>query len=441
MADESAQRTTEAGRLAPGRDTSTVVGAFHFHVEARLPGTAARAAVLSTPHGEVRTPAFIPVGTLATVKSLTPDDLLGLGAEIILANTYHLYLRPGADLVAALGGLHDFMAWQRPILTDSGGYQVFSLGFALEHGVGKIARTFPGPEASAPRQPIHARLARIDDDGVTFTSHVDGSTHRLTPEKSIEIQEKLGADIILAFDECTSPLSSYEYTRQATQRTHRWALRCLEARRRADQGLFGVVQGGAFQDLREESARFIGGLPFAGFAIGGSLGKSKADMHDVLGWVVPRLPEDRARHLLGIGEPEDLLECVERGVDLFDCVAPTRLGRHGILYTPDGRLNIRNAAFRIDPRPPDAECECYTCRHFSRAYLRHLFVAEELLGYRLATIHNLHFTLTLVRNIRRSILDGTFQDLKAAFLARYHPQPGGETSGDGACYATADELA
>ena len=410
---------------------------FGFRLEARLSGGMARAGVLTTPHGEIHTPAFMPVGTLATVKSLTPDDLLQLGAEIILANTYHLYLRPGPDLVAAMGGLHGFMAWPRPILTDSGGYQVFSLGFALEHGVGKIAKTFPGQRAAPPKQPIRARLARIDDDGVTFISHVDGSTRRLTPEVSIEVQEKLGADVILAFDECTSPLSSYEYTRQATERTHRWALRCLDARRRPDQALFGIVQGGAYPDLREESARFIGSLPFHGFAIGGSLGRSKADMHHVLEWVTPLLPEDRPRHLLGIGEPEDLFECVERGVDMFDCVAPTRLGRHGVLYTSDGRLGIRNASYRADSRPPEPGCQCYTCRHFSRVYLRHLFVAEELLGYRLATIHNLHFILSLVRAIRQSVCDGTLQDLKAAFLTRYK----GGAAAEGACFATPDELA
>ena len=410
---------------------------FGFRLEARLSGGMARAGVLTTPHGEVHTPVFMPVGTLATVKSLTPDDLLQLGAEIILANTYHPYLRPGPDLVAALGGLHGFMAWPRPILTDSGGYQVFSLGFALEHGVGKIAKTFPGQRAAPPKQPIRARLTRVDDDGVTFVSHVDGSTHRLTPEVSIEVQEKLGADVILAFDECTSPLSSYEYTRQAMERTHRWALRCLDARRRPDQALFGIVQGGAYRDLREESARFVGGLPFQGFAIGGSLGRSKADMHHVLEWVTPLVPEDRPRHLLGIGEPEDLFECVERGVDMFDCVAPTRLGRHGVLYTSDGRLSIRNAACRADSQPPEPGCQCYTCRHFSRAYLRHLFVAEELLGYRLATIHNLHFILSLVQSIRQSICDGTLRDLKAAFLAHY----GGGAAAEGACFATPDELA
>jgi queuine tRNA-ribosyltransferase/7-cyano-7-deazaguanine tRNA-ribosyltransferase len=379
----------------------------------------------------------MPVGTLATVKSLTPDDLRELGAELVLANTYHLYLRPGPDLVASLGGLHNFMAWPRPILTDSGGYQVFSLGFALEHGVGKLAKTFPGEEARAPRQPLRARLTRIDEAGVTFTSHVDGSTHRLTPERSIEIQEKLGADIILAFDECTSPLSSYEYTREATERTHRWAVRCLDAKRHADQALFGIVQGGEYRDLREASARFVGGLPFPGFAIGGSLGKSKEDMHRILEWVAPLLPEDRPRHLLGIGEPDDLFECVERGVDMFDCVGPTRLGRHGVLYTPDGRLSIRNATYKTDPLPPDPECDCYTCRHFSRAYLRHLFVAEELLGYRLATIHNLRFVLSLLRRIRASICDGSFAELKASILARYR----GEASGGLAEYASADEPA
>ena len=410
--------------------------AFAFRIEARLPGTPARAGVVVTPHGEVHTPAFMPVGTLATVKGLTPDDLLDLGVEVVLANTYHLYLRPGPDLVADLGGLHGFMAWPGPIVTDSGGYQVFSLGFALEHGVGKIAKMFPG-EMAPPKQPVRRRLTRIDEDGVVFASHLDGSTHRLTPEKSVEIQEKLGADVILSFDECTSPLSPYEYTRQALERTHRWAIRCLDAKRRPDQALFGVVQGGAFRDLREESARFVGSLPFSGIAVGGSLGKTKADMHQILEWTVPILPEDRPRHLLGIGEPEDLFECVERGVDLFDCVTPTRLGRHGVLHTSEGRLSIRNSAFRADPRPPEPGCQCYTCRRFSLAYLRHLFVAEELLGYRLATVHNLHFIVSLVRSIRQSLLDGAFPQLKAAFLARYRS----ESAGTEASYAAADEVA
>ncbi len=405
--------------------------AITFTVEATLPG-GARAGTISTPHGPVRTPVFMPVGTQATVKTLTPDELRALGAEIILGNAYHLYLRPSPELVAEFGGLHGFMGWDRAILTDSGGFQVFSLGFGLEHGVGKIAKMFPAEgDKPAPPRP-KPRLTRIDDDGVTFTSHIDGSRHRLTPERSIDIQQKLGADIILAFDECTSPLSSYAYTARALTRTHAWALRCLEAKTNAHQALFGIIQGGEYRDLREQSTDFIGALPFEGFAVGGSLGKSKADMHRVLEWTCPRLPADRPRHLLGIGDPVDLFECIERGIDMFDCVAPARLGRHGVLYTPDGRLNIRNLRYRHDHAPPLPGCDCYTCRHFTRGYLRHLFIAEETLGNRLATIHNLYFLVGLVQAIRASIVDGTFPALKRAWLARW---------GDGRRDAAGDQAA
>jgi queuine tRNA-ribosyltransferase len=388
-----------------------------YQVEQTLAGSAARLGRIETGHGVVETPAFFPVGTQATVKTLTPDDLIGIGAQGILANTYHLFLRPGADLVEKLGGLHRFMGWPRTIMTDSGGYQAFSLGFALEHGVGKIAKMFPGA-TQAPNSPVKKRLARIDENGVTFASHLDGSPRLLTPESSIRIQQQLGADLVLAFDECTSPLATEEYTRQAMERTHRWALRCLDAWNSSTQGIYGIVQGGAYHDLREQSARVIGGLPFDGIAIGGSLGRSKADMHQILEWVVPILPADRPRHLLGIGEPEDLFTCVERGIDTFDCVAPTRLARHGSLYTAAGRLNIARATYRDDLAPIEVGCTCYACQHVSRAYLRHLFVAEEILGYRLATLHNLHFILDLMARIRRSIADGTFIELKGEVLER-----------------------
>jgi queuine tRNA-ribosyltransferase len=385
---------------------------------------AARVGRIETPHGTVDTPAFFPVGTQATVKTLTPDDVLAIGAQGILANTYHLFLRPGADLIEQLGGLHRFMAWPKTIMTDSGGYQAFSLGFALEHGVGKIAKMFPGA-MDAPARPSRKKLARITEEGVEFASYLDGSRQMLTPESSIKIQQQLGADLILAFDECTSPLSDYDYTRAAMERTHRWAMRCLDAWTTTNQGLYGIVQGGAYHDLRDQSARFIGGLPFFGMAIGGSLGRSKKDMHDVLEWTIPLLPAERPRHLLGIGEPEDLFECVERGIDTFDCVAPTRLARHGGLYSASGRINIRKATYREDLAPIEEGCTCYTCQNFSRAYLRHLFVADEILGYRLATIHNLHFILALMERIRRSIVDGTFLDLKHDFLASYCLRKGG----------------
>ena len=394
--------------------------ALAFAIEARLPGAGGRAGRLTLPHGVVETPAFMVVGTQATVKSLTPEELRGLGTQMILGNAYHLYLRPGPALIAEFGGLHEFMGWAGPILTDSGGFQVFSLGFALEHGVGKIAKIFPGEGARTPRRAQRPKLTRIDDDGVTFTSHLDGSAHRFTPEVSIGIQQQLGADVIVAFDECTSPLHDHAYTARALRRTHAWADRCLAAwTRRDDQSLFGIVQGGAYRDLRLESAEFFAGRPFPGYCIGGSLGKDKDDMRAILDWTLPILPEDRPRHLLGIGEPEDFFDGVARGIDLFDCVAPTRLARHGALYTHDGRLQIKAARYSRDEAPIEAGCGCYTCRHFSRGYLRHLFAAGETLALRLASIHNLYFIVNLVRAIRAAILDGTFDEFRQGFMARY----------------------
>ncbi|MCX6021949.1 MAG: tRNA guanosine(34) transglycosylase Tgt [Chloroflexi bacterium] len=403
---------------------------IRFTITATDPHTRARCGILSTPHGDVVTPAFCPVATQAAVKALTPDDLREIGVPMLLSNTYHLYLRPGADLIAAFGGLHKFMDWDRPIMTDSGGFQVFSLGFGMEQGVGKIASIFPdeAPEADQPagdRPPVRpskaapGRLVRIDDDGVTFTSHIDGSTHRLTPERSIQVQEQLGADMALAFDECTSPLNDLAYTRAAMERTHRWAVRSLDARTRADQAIFGIVQGGAYRELREQSARVIGALPFEGLAVGGSLGRSKADMHAVLDVTVPLLPPEKPLHLLGIGEPEDLFAGVRRGVDPCDGAAPTRMARNGSLLTRRGRLNIMNARFTDDPRPIEEGCPCFTCRTFSRAYLRHLFRAEELLAPRLATVHNLTMLTRLMDEIREAVRTGTLVEAEAAFLAEY----------------------
>ncbi|HEX5414320.1 MAG TPA: tRNA guanosine(34) transglycosylase Tgt [Chloroflexota bacterium] len=391
-----------------------------FTVAHELADTAARVGRIETAHGAVDTPAFFPVGTQATVKTLTPGDLIALGAPAILANTYHLFLRPGPELIERLGGLHRFMAWPRVLMTDSGGFQAFSLGMALEHGVGKIANIFPG-SAAAPTQPVKKKLAKVTETGVEFASHLNGARLLLTPELSIRIQQQLGADLVVAFDECTSPLSSYEYTREALARTHRWEERSLDAwsAGRPGQGLYGIVQGGYYRDLRDESARFVAALPFDAIAIGGSLGRSKRDMLEILEWVIPILPREKPRHLLGIGEPEDLFACVERGIDTFDCVGPTRLARHGSLYTPNGRLNIKNAVHSAETGPIEEGCGCYTCRTFDRAYLRHLFAAEEILGYRLATIHNLHFILSLMARIRQSIADETFFAFKQGFLARY----------------------
>ncbi len=376
--------------------------------------------MLRTPHGTIDTPFFCVVGTAGTVKGVTPAELQELNAQVLLANTYHLLLRPGPAVVKQLGGLHQFMGWNGPIVTDSGGYQVFSLGFGLEHGVGKQIGMFPGEDEAAKPRGQHARLVRMDADGATFTSHIDGSRQRLTPELSIQTQEALGADIILAFDEPTSPLHDADYTAEAMQRTHDWARRSLEARTRGDQAMYGIVQGGAFLDLRSSSARFIGMLPFDGVAIGGSLGKSKADMHAVIESSVAELPEKWPRHLLGIGEPEDLFACVERGIDQFDCVAPTRLARHGQLYTHRGRFVVTHPESREDPLPIEEGCACYTCgTGFSRAYLRHLFVANELLAYTLATLHNLHFILRLMDTIRAAVREDRLSDARDEFLSRY----------------------
>jgi queuine tRNA-ribosyltransferase len=401
------------------------MSAISFTAQRPDPSSAARLGRVVTPHGVIDTPAFIVVGTQAAVKSLQPHEVAALGAQAVLCNTYHLYLRPGPDLVAELGGLHGFMGWSGPMFTDSGGYQVFSLGFGREHGIGKIVGMFPDEDPRDRRRPAptnatsQAKLSRVDDDGVTFRSHIDGSTHRLTPESSILIQEKLGADIILAFDEPTSPLHDEAYTARALERTHRWAERSLAAKQRADQALYGIVQGGAFQHLREESAAFIGGIPFDGYAIGGSLGTSKGDMDRVLDWSIPSLPDAKPRHMLGIGEPEDLFRCVERGIDTFDCVSPTRHARRGLLLTADGPLTITKAAYREDDGPVDPECPCPTCTTFTRAYLRHLFVAEELLAYTLATTHNLAFILGLMARIRAALAAGSLAALKSEVLDRY----------------------
>lgn len=398
-----------------------------FDIHHRDPNSRARAGVIHTAHGDIETPNFMAVATRAAVKAVTPDDLERIGLQLLIANTYHLALRPGSEKIAELGGLHEFMNWHHPLMTDSGGFQVFSLGAALRDGVGKIADIFPdensaethkrkGVREKSRATPTQTPLCKIDDDGVTFRSHLDGALMRLDPERSIQIQHQLGADFIVAFDECTSPLDSYDYTRAALGRTHRWAERCLEQHaktKRADQALFGIVQGGAFRDLREESARVIGGLAFDGLCIGGSLGKSKKEMHAILDWTMPLLPDDKPRHLLGIGEPQDLVEGVARGIDLFDCASPTRWARNGALLVAkeiagnaEQRINISNARFALDRSPIDPGCACYTCQNFSRAYLHHLRRAKELSYYRLATIHNLDFMMRLMRDLREQIRKG-----------------------------------
>jgi queuine tRNA-ribosyltransferase len=361
----------------------------HFKFKLMAAEGNARAGVFSTPHGDIPTPVFAPVGTQATVKAISPAQLEELGASLVLSNTYHLYLRPGDELVAEMGGLHAFMQWPRPILTDSGGFQVFSL----------------------------ADTRVIDDDGVTFKSHIDGSTHRFTPQKAISIQENLGADIIMAFDECAPP-HDHAYNARAIARTHAWAERCLEAKTRLDQALFGIVQGGIFPDLRETSAQFIASLGFPGHAIGGlSVGETKAEMNSTLEVVNAILPADKPRYLMGVGTPEDLVNGVMRGVDMFDSVLPTRLARHNAAMTRSGRLNLVNAGFARDQRPIDETCTCYTCRFFSRAYLRHLIIAREMLSATLLSIHNLHTLIHLAQEMRQAILDGRFAAYAADSLA------------------------
>jgi queuine tRNA-ribosyltransferase len=346
-----------------------------------------------TPRGTIETPEFMPVGTQATVRALTPGDLRAAGARMILANTYHLSLRPGAERIARLGGLHRFMAWDRPILTDSGGFQVFSL----------------------------AHLRRVDPDGVTFTSHLDGSTHRLTPERAMEIQALLGSDVAMAFDQLVDPGLSRAEVAEAMERTHRWAERSLAARGRPDQAVFGIVQGGVDPGLRRESAARIAGLGFDGIAIGGlSVGESKREMAATLEVVAEVLGDDpRPRYLMGVGSPVDFFAAVECGVDLFDCVLPTRVARTGQVWTDAGRLNLRNAAVQDDPGPIDPDCGCEACTNHSRAYLAHLFRARELLAYRLATVHNVTWTLALMRRIRTSLTDGTFAELRDATTSAF----------------------
>ncbi len=354
--------------------------------------SAARAGVFQTPHGAIATPVFMPVGTQATVKTLTSREVDELGAQILLGNTYHLYLRPGDQLLADFGGLHRFMAWQRPILTDSGGFQVWSLS---------DRRT-------------------IDDDGVTFRSHLDGSPHRFTPERVMEVQGRIGADIVMAFDECSAYGADHAYATVAMERTHRWLERCVTAQARKDQALFGIVQGNVFPDLRERSAIFIGEQPVHGFGIGGlSVGEPKDVMYSVLRHTTASLPTNRPRYLMGVGSPEDLIQGVARGVDMFDCVLPTRLGRHGAAFTSTGRINLLNAQWASDEAPIEAGCDCATCVTYSRGYLRHLFRARETLGPRLATIHNVRFLIRLMEQARVAILEDRFETFQHEFLATY----------------------
>ena len=352
----------------------------------------ARAGELYTSHGKVPTPAFLPVGSQASVRTLTPDDIKETGFNMILANTYHLYLRPGIGIIEKLGGLHRFMAWNGAILTDSGGYQVFSL----------------------------APFCKINDEGVTFRSHIDGSEYFLTPELAVQYQESLGADVIMVLDECSAYGDSLEKVKKAMVRTHRWAERCLKAHQSNDQSLYAIVQGGMFPELRQQSAAYLTSLDFPGYAIGGlSVGEPKDITLALVESTAALLPENKPRYLMGVGAPEDIVECVARGIDIFDCALPTRVARNGALFTLKGRVNIRRAIYSQMDCPIDPACDCYTCHTFSAAYLSHLFRSEELLALRLATVHNLHFISNLIHQIRDSILDGNFSSYREKFLANY----------------------
>ncbi|MES2059803.1 MAG: tRNA guanosine(34) transglycosylase Tgt [Patescibacteria group bacterium] len=395
--------------------------AIKFTIEKRGPALA-RAGVIDTPHGPILTPAFAVVGTKATVKAITTAELSDIGAQILLCNTYHLHLRPSSELIKKAGGLHKFVNWVGPIMTDSGGFQVFSLGAAMGKGISKIT----SHDEEFREEPIDkdlAPVAKISDDGVSFKSYIDGAEHYFTPERSIEIQHNLGADIIFAFDECTSPHAGKEYQKEALERTHKWAARCIEyhkSKPNADtQALFGIVQGGKYEDLRIESAKEISSLGFDGYAIGGSF--SKEDIGSAVRLVNENLPEDKPRHLLGIGEPRDIFDGVENGCDTFDCVAPTRNARNGALYTKDGRINIYNTKYREDLEPLEKDCGCYTCQNFTKAYLSHLFYSKEILANTLASIHNVYFIVQMVKDIRASILEDRFPQFKKEFVDRYYP--------------------
>jgi queuine tRNA-ribosyltransferase len=411
---------------------STSVGQY-FEVGAQLSDRAGRVGVIHTPHGDIQTPAFIAVGTQATVKAVLPEAMKGVGAQAVLANAYHLYLQPGPDVVDEAGGLGAFMNWPGPTFTDSGGFQVMSLGVGFKKVLAMDTTRVQADDIIAEGK---ERLAHVDDDGVTFRSHLDGSTHRFTPEVSIGIQHQLGADIIFAFDELTTLVNTRAYQEQSVQRTHEWAVRCLAEHRRlrlerADkpaQALFGVVQGAQYEDLRRQASRDLAsigegsgpaeGLSFDGYGIGGAL--EKQNLATIVGWCTDELPDDKPRHLLGISEPDDLFNAVAAGADTFDCVSPSRVARNASIYSVTGRYNITGARYKRDFTPLDPECDCYTCAHYTRAYIRHLFKAKEMLASTLCTIHNERFVIRLVDSIRDSITAGDFDELREHVLGRYY---------------------
>ena len=394
---------------------------FNFEILGKDVKSDARAGVIHTVHGDIKTPSFVPVGTQATVKSMSNEDLQEIGVQVFFVNTYHLYLRPGLEAIEKGNGLHSFIGWGKPLMTDSAGFQIFSLGDVNRQR-----------KLCLQGDPLEIPLVKISEEGVKFRSHLDGSEHLFTPEKSIEVQRILGADIMIAFDECCYYPATHDYAKKAMERTHRWALRCLERSSKfkvqssklgkSPQALYGVVQGGVFEDLRKESAKFISNLPFEGVAIGGvAVGESKKEMEKVLDWVVPLLPKEKPRHLLGVGEIDDIFTLVEKGIDSFDCVMPTRLGRMGHLLVRkvenrEWKLDITKAMYASDKRPIDENCDCFVCRNYNRGYINHLFRAKELLAYRLATFHNLFFLENLMREIRTAIKEEKLDQVKKKWL-------------------------
>ncbi len=385
--------------------------------------TGGRTGVIHTPHGDIQTPAFIPVGTKATVKAVRPDEVAELGGQAVLSNAYHLYLQPGSDLIDEAGGLGKFMNWPGPTFTDSGGFQVMSLGSGFKKVISMESTGEQNDELVAVGK---ERLSNVDDDGVTFKSHLDGSMHRFTPEISMRVQHELGADIMFAFDELTTLVNTRGYQEESLERTRLWAIRCIEEHfrlteersHRPYQALFGVLQGAQYEDLRRKAARDLGAMDFDGFGIGGAL--EKENLGIIIRWVCEELPENKPRHLLGISEPDDLFEAIKTGADTFDCVSPSRVARNAAIYTRDGRFNLTGAKYRRDFGPLDPDCSCYTCQNYSRAYLRHLYKAKEMLFSTLCTIHNEHFVVSLVDEIRQSMIDGRFDELEAEVLGRYY---------------------
>ena len=401
---------------------------FGFQVETKLEDRLGRVGQIQTPHGVIQTPAFIPVGTKATLKSVLPESIQDLGAQAVLANAYHLYLQPGSDVIDEAGGVAKFMNWDGPTFTDSGGFQVLSLGVGFKKVIAMDEKTFQADDVIADKK---ERLAHVDDDGVTFKSHLDGSMHRFTPEVSMQVQHQIGADIIFAFDECTTLHNTRKYQEKALERTRLWAKRCLSEHDRLTksrsgkpyQALFGVLQGAQYEDLRRKAAKDLGsmsedGVSFDGFGIGGAL--DKQTLGDILRWVNEELPENKPRHFLGIGEPDDLFVGVENGADTFDCVAPSRQARTSSVFTKDGRLNISNAPHKREFIPIEDDCTCYTCRNYTRAYLCHLFRSKEMVAATLATIHNQHFIVGLVDKMRQTIVSGDFFEFKKEFMGRYY---------------------